>query len=280
MIKNIFIDGTQINSSKILLSKIDNIGSAEVEFNTYQRGGASGQILSYPLYKGMVVNMTFLVRGDGIDDFILQRERFTNYFSNRYDVNYYTKRLGFELNNGVVKEIDVVFSTIGSSIGSSNIDHCFITVTAVSEKEYFEDRTIKTGVINVYSGGGMSVPMPVPMDMTVSPIGGSTVLVNSGNALCFPIMTIRGALATDFNIINDTVGKTITYDNAVLVNDRIVLDFYNRTAIKNSVSSVLGDISGDWFGLVPGTNQLRITSSGAFDDGRADVEFKNSYRNL
>ena len=280
MIKSIFIDGVQVNSDNILLSKLDNIGSANVEFNAYQRGGASGQILSFPLYTGLSITMEFLVKGNGVSEFIDQRERFTRFFTNKYSTTNYTKRIGFELFNGVIKEVDVLFSTIASSLTNKNIDHSFFTVTAVSEKEFLESRTLKSSIITKFSGGGMAIPMDIPMNMANSPIGGVSILTNSGNATSYPIITVSGAFATDFNIINDTTEETLSYGAALLDTDSLVIDLYNRTAVLNEISSVVGDITGDWFGLLPGDNQLRVSSSGAFDDGQAIVDYKDAYRNV
>jgi len=280
MIKNVFVDGIQVNTSKALLQKLGNIASASVEFANYQRGGASGQMLSRPLYRGMTINMDWFVKGNTIDDFITQRDRLVGYFQNKISSTDYFKTLGFELDNGIIKNVDVLFTSVNGDLGSSDIGHSTFTVSAVSEKEFLVSNTEQTGSLILLDGGGMEVPMPIPMSMANAPKGDPLVLTNAGNAISYPTVIVYGEFDGDFNIVNDTTGETLSYGEALADGDYIEIDFYNRTAIKNGTTSVLGDITGDWLYLATGTNQIRITSSNSNDDGYGTITFRDSYRNV
>src|SRR5574343_618725 len=127
MITNVYINGIVVNSSNALLQKVGSAGSADVEFADYQRGGTSGQILSRPLYRGMNINMSWFIKGNNTSDFITNLDRFIGYFSNNETPTSYLKTLGFELANGVIKEIDVLFSKINNEITGNNVNHTFVT---------------------------------------------------------------------------------------------------------------------------------------------------------
>jgi len=280
MIKNVFVNGIQINNDRTFLQKLGNIASAGVEFNDYQRGGANGQILSRPLYRGMTINMQWFVKGNDLNDFIGQRDRLVSYFQNLNTDTEYLKTLGFELNNGITKNIDVLFTTVQGDLNPSDIAHSVFTVSAVSEREFLTSSFTKNIRLNIFSAGGMAVPMPVPMSMANNPSGEVSVLSNNGNTIAYPIIRVYGTFSSAFSIINDTTDKTISYSGALGVSDYIDLDFYNRTAIKNGITSVLGSLSGDWWTLAVGTNQLRLTGGDPDDAGFADISCNDSYRNI
>lgn len=280
MIKNVFINGTQINSDKCYLQKLGNIASAGVEFNDYQRGGASGQILSRPLYRGMSISMQWFVKGNSLDDFITQRDRLVGYFQNLNSDTNYLKTLGFELNNGVIKNIDVLFTSAQGDLTPQDIAHSVFTISAISEKEFLTSNTTKTSRLVIVGTGGMAIPMPVPMSMANNPSGELMVLSNQGNAVAYPTIRVYGAFSTSFSLTNDTINETISYTGALAEGDYIDLDFYSRTAIKNGTTSVLGNISGDWWPLAVGTNQVRLTGADPEDTGYADIDFNDTYRNI
>lgn len=280
MIKNIFVGGIQVNDNDTLLQKVGSAGGADVEFAEYQRGGASGQILSRPLYRGLNLNMSWFVKGSTVDNFSTNLDRFIGYFSNNETPSNYLKTIGFELNNGVIKECDVLFSKISNEINSQTINHTYLTVSAISEKEFLTARTVKTGTMILQSLGGMAIPMPIPMSIANNPIGEPLIATNSGNARSYPIITVHAVFDDDFTITNDTTGDAFVFAGGLGTTDYITIDTYYRTATLNDTSSVLGSFTGDWLYFLPGQNQLRITSSNGADTGYATVSWQDSYRNI
>jgi hypothetical protein len=279
MINHIYVNGIQVDNSKTFISKLGNTSSATVEFSNYQRGGVSGQILSRPLYRGVSISMDWFVTGNSVDDFIFQRDRLVGYFQNLESDFGYTKTLGIELANGVIKEIDVLFTTISSDLDSKDVIHDEFTLTAISEKEHFTSRESKTSSLVLRSLGGMAIPMKIPMTIRNNPVGETSEIINSGNASAYPTITVSGAFASGFTIDNETNGKQFNYGAALTLTDTLVVDFYNRTAIKNGTQNVLSYASGDWLTLNPGSNTVFI--SGADNDtGSAVVLYKDTYRNI
>lgn len=280
MIKNIFVNGVQVNNEKARIQKLGNIASADVRFNDYQRGGASGQMLSKPLFGGMAINMQWFVKGNDLNDFIIQRDRLISYFQNSLSDENYFKTLGFELSNGVIKNIDVIFTAINENLTSENIAHSVFTLSAISEVEFLTSNIEKTSDLILLDMGGMQVPMGVPMDMTNEASQYVLVLKNQGNTVAYPKIKVFGKFIDSFNIINDITNQSMTFDDSLDDLEFVEIDCYHRTAVKGGSANVLGNINGDWLYLAPGTNQLRITSSNSNDTGRAVISFFDSYRNI
>jgi hypothetical protein len=279
MIRHIYVNGIQVDNTKTFIQKINNSAGATVEFSDYQRGGASGQILSKPLYRGMSIGMDWFVKGESLSDFITQRDRLIGYFQNLESEAGYTKTLGIELANGVVKEIDVLFTTIASEISPGDIIHDEFSLTAISEKEHFTSRASKTAVLTLRTLGGMPIPTNIPTTLANNPVGEVTEIQNAGNASAYPIVTITGAFATGCTINNSTNSTQFVYNNDLAITDSLVVDFYNRTAILNGTTNVLSLVSGDWLTLAPGYNSLYISGAEG-DTGSATIVYKDTYRNI
>jgi hypothetical protein len=276
MINNVLINGVQVTGDRIFLSKLGSIVNPNIDITTYQRGGSAGQILSHPLYRGFTINLNFTVIGITTNDFITQRERFISYFQNNPTE---MKTLGFELANGVTKQIDCYFSGVSGDLEPDNILHSIFTVTAVSEKEFFESGISLDNTMVLFTLGGGAIPMGIPMGMATAPTGEISLLTNAGNAPTFPSFRVYAPFTTSFTLSNDTTDSDLSYTGALTSSDYVDLDFYNHTAIKNGTTNVLDKISGVWWTLDPGDNSVKVTGD-SDDTGYAVITYRDSYRNL
>jgi len=279
MIEAVYINGTQLTNNNTYLNKLTDIGGADVAFSNYARGGVAGQIISNPLKKGIMLTMGFTVIGSSFANFVQQRDRLVKYLQNIEDTDEYFKTLLFKLGDGTYKQIDVVFSKITSSITPKNIINQEFTVSAVSEKEYYESRDEKTALLTLADLGGMSIPMDIPMTFNNNAIATVETLTNNGNTTGRPTIRVYGEFTSGFNIINITNNKTLSYGEALDAGDYLDIDLYNRTAVENGITNKLGSISGDWLYLTSGDNILQITGSGG-DSGTALITYKDYYANL
>lgn len=279
MITNVYIDGVQINNSKRYLVDAPGIGNANIDISNYARGGRDGIALSRPYYRGFAISLEFFIIADSASDLVTQRDAFIKLFRLKSDRSLatQTKRLGFSLADGTVKEIPVIFTGIQADPSKDSVHTCSVYVQAQSELEYFYADSENTKDIAIYQGGGMAIPMAIPMDMS-NPIGGASVIIsNGGNAEYYPTITIYGSLS-GFDLTNVEGDKTISYSGTLGASDYLVLDMYNRTALLNGVVNALGDISGDWWWLDIGDNTIKlVTTSG---DGYATFAYRDAYRNL
>lgn len=277
MITNVYIDGVQINNSKRYLVDVPGIGGADIDISSYARGGRDGVALSRGFYRGFVISMEFFIIADSASDLITQRDAFLKLFALKdRELSTRTKRLGFELADGTIKEIPVIFTAKKADPSRDSVHTCSVFITAQSEIEYFTTDSDSTKSIPIHQGGGMAIPMAIPMDMS-DPIGGSLVVVtNNGNTTYYPIITVYGSF-TGFSLTNGTNEKTLSYSGTLGATDVVVFDMYNRTALLNGVNA-LDYVSGDWWGLTSGDNIIKlITTNG---DGYASFAYRSAYLNL
>lgn len=278
MINKIYINGVQINNNNRYLAKIKDAGNASIDIDDYARGGRDGVALSKAFYRGFAIAMEWFLVASSASDLVSVRDNFIKLFKLNIDRNQdQTKRLGFELANGVTKEIPIIFTSIKSSLDPANVHTCIVTVTGMTELEYFYNSVESSQNVPIYKGGGMALPMAIPMNFA-TPLGQEQMTItNDGNAEYYPLVTVYGAMS-GFDFRNSSINKTLSYSGSLSSSDFLELDFYNRTALFNGQTSALAQITGDWWWLNPGDNVLKlITTSG---EGYALVKHRDAYRGI
>lgn len=279
MITNVYLNGVEITGANVKISSVRDSISASIDVSDYKRGGRSGVALSTPYYRNFVISMEFWIFGSSTSDLVDKRDSFMSYLRLVADKNTEQKKtLGFKMANGVTKEIPVIISDVRSEITPQNLQHSIVTVVVRTELEYFVKSVGANKTIGIYQGGGMAVPMKVPMDMS-NPLGGSNIVItNGGNSEFYPIIRVDGDL-NGFVLKNNTTNKSIEYSGTLNSSQFLYLDMYNRVALLNSTTNALADISGEWWYLAPGDNEiLLITTSGSGD--AEFLDYKDAYRGL
>lgn len=91
--------------------------------------------------------------------------------------------------------------------------------------------------------------------------GGATVVEVDSITNTYPIWRIKGpAVNPQLSVIN--TNTTIRYTGTVTSTQTLEIDMFNKTAKLNGVS-VIGNVSGDWVSLAPGTNRVIYTAENA-----------------
>lgn len=278
MIASVLVDGVAVNNSKRFLVSVKDGAGANIDINSYARGGRDGVALSKPFYRGMVISMEWFIVAESASDLATQRDAMAKLFRLKVDrTESQTKRLGFVLANGVTKEIPVVFTAFKSDLSPENVHTASILIQAQSELEYMYEATEQTLNLQIFAGSGMPIPMPIPMNFA-APLGvDDSVVTNDGSAEYYPTVIMHGALGA-FDLKNSTTGKTLSYSGELDADDYLTLDFYNRTAVLNGVSNVLANVSGDWWWLGLGDNTLKLTTSSG--NGYAEVKYRDAYKGI
>lgn len=286
MIQAVTIDGVQVNDDCTFLTNVSDSSAAQTELRTYARGGRSGVALGNPFYRGFVLSMEWIVACRSYSQLVAKRDRLAKFFRIKPDKTAsQTRTLGFIMADGSHRTVPAIFTPYTGGIAASDVTKTTILVTANTELEYMISSNEMTQVINPYKLGGFSIPFDVPFNMNVSETdpysqtGAAVTINNQGNAEYYPIITFNGDLNV-FALYNDTIGKNIGYNGELLEGDTLVLDTYERTAVKNGTTNALADISGssDWLWLEPGNNVLRLVSAGG--SGTAVVTYHHAYRGL
>ncbi len=131
-----------------------------------------------------------------------------------------------------------------------------------------------------FISGGAAIPATIPMSLGVSlssEQSSEKIVTNEGTESTDPVFTITGP-GTNFTIGNATTDKEFILNSVLSGGDIVVIDIKNRTVVKNGTDNLYPDITGDFWSLVPGENELRFNvQSGADFDTLLTVAFRDAY---
>lgn len=99
---------------------------------------------------------------------------------------------------------------------------------------------------------------------------GQLIATNAGTTITYPTIRIEGP-ALNPTITNVTTGESLYLNYELLPEEYLIVDMLNRTVmLKGTASrySAVDFLRSDWWGLVPGSNDIRVAftrfSTGAF----------------
>lgn len=133
-----------------------------------------------------------------------------------------------------------------------------VELDAVDPLLYTQNSSSSQGGVATLTGSGFALPFSLPLALSGS-VEGILTVFNQGNAEVFPEeITITGP-GTDFTITNQTTGKSLSYDGTLIAGETLVINMKTHEAYKNGTENVYEDMSGDWFNLYYGNNNLALT---------------------
>jgi hypothetical protein len=135
--------------------------------------------------------------------------------------------------------------------------------------------------VNIFEGGGMGIPMPIPMDLAV---GGSveTTVNNAGGISSLPFFIIYGTI-DDPTISNQTTGDSFSLNYTLTsAAERIEIDVENRTVLYYATANaapvnIRQYFSGDWLELAAGNNVIKLVVADTSDTGYMFVKWRDAY---
>lgn len=155
------------------------------------------------------------------------------------------------------------------------ISEFLIQLTAPDPLFYSTDGgDVQTAIVNrTFDNGGYVTPYILPVIWDEG--GAPTIVSNSGNAIVYPVITIKDT-THDPILTNQATGEQFAISINTNDGDELVIDMLNRT-VKLNGSDVIGNmIAGStWWGLLVGDNPIRLDTDTALDNGYAEVEWRN-----
>jgi phage-related protein len=141
------------------------------------------------------------------------------------------------------------------------------------------DASALTANIGKYVGGGVSWPLTWPLTWGAGT--GAATVNNTGLVTIYPVITITGS-QTNPKITNETTGEFIQLSGLTAPSGSVVvIDFRARTVTLND-GNILAKVtaSSKWWGLVPGSNTIRLETGDAADTAAAVMEWRNGYMGI
>ncbi|MBA3240082.1 MAG: phage tail family protein [Acidobacteria bacterium] len=137
------------------------------------------------------------------------------------------------------------------------------------------------------AGGGLTSPTggraySRTYDSSYGPGGsvfGEFTVTNEGSAETFPILTITGP-CTNPLISNWTTGQDLRMNYTLGDGDTLTFDMLNRTIVLNGTASRYGYLdffNSEWWPLVPGGNELRLTFDSYSSPAALEVAWRHAW---
>ena len=278
MITDISLGGVSLTTTQWYCLGLSNPTFFAIQHSQSRRGNYPG----VAIYAGKPLSYkfagTWLIVGTTFSDLATQRENFrkllSTILSNGSAVLTVTK------SNGVILTSTVKSVKLSGDIKAEDKTATEILVEMESEYPFLLSQTVHNTTVNIFNGGGMAVPMAVPMDMSA---GGSNeaTINNAGEYLAYPTLEFYGPLINP-TITNVTTGEQLSISYTLpTVNDKLTVDCYNRTAIVSPANTNARQyVSGSFLTLKPGDNKIRLGNGDTSQTGYANVIYNDHYMGI
>lgn len=284
--KNAYLNNTQIHDNEVnvgfwLKPNIQGLESPSIRLPSFERPNVDGAFVPNQLYGGRAITLEGKVSGGGDMLTYRTRRRTLENAARIYrpggvlaPINFKFKTMDdLELQVEVyVRKLELPDVYMGG--GTFKLDLFAPDIRLLSQMLHQEQ-------LNIFSGGGMPIPMPIPMDMSA---GGSveTAITNSGDTGAFPLIILYGSIE-DPTVSNQTTGASFSIDYTLTTSDeRIEIDIENRTVLYFATPGAVGanirdKFSGDWLEIESGDNVIKLVVANTADTGYALIRWRDAY---
>lgn len=278
MIEAVILGTTQLDNTKRFVTGIRNPTFPNISYTSAKKGGFAGQSVSIGNFQSYQLIMEWQIVGNTLSELADQRDAFAKTLGEIIRQGIQTLKI--DRANGTDLQIDVNAVKITGDIQSTDVTSSKLLVEFATEYPFLQSQTEKTDDVHIFTGGGMSIPMPIPMDMAV---GGSNdvIIANDGTYSAFPVFEFFGPLQNP-SLANITTGETFNLNLSLPTSsDSVVVDTFLRTVILNpGGTNARQYASGEFFTLEPGNNLLHL-GAGIFNaQGKITVKFRDHYLGL
>jgi len=181
----------------------------------------------------------------------------------------------FHLGNNLILEAKGVVKDVNSDLEVDNLTTCDLSFTLELEEPFLKSKQIYEVSFGITKGGGASVPMEIPLNMTQGSSGFS-IVNNGGNIFAFPEIYFYGDL-TNPVLLNKTTNRSISFNQTITSGNYIYVDTYNRIVVDNLGNNKRDKMSGDFVILEKGENQFTLSSDVPTETGFVKLIYKYFY---
>lgn len=152
-----------------------------------------------------------------------------------------------------------------------------ILIETVAPDYRLYSQTLSTQTTGTTEGsGGTAIPTPIPMDLSSNSGNPKLSITNNGNVNADPTFRVTGP-GTNFTIQNIS-GGSMQLNLTLVAGEFVDINVKDRTALKGGSQNVYGSVAGDWWQVIPGTQQVHFVASSGSDSGtQLKVDFRDAY---
>lgn len=275
MITAVYLDDDRLDSSKRFLSAVRNLSFPTIGSSSMGRGSFHGVKVVPSKFQSYKFATEWFIVGDDPSDMADERENLVELIGQIVRDGGRTFKMSKD--NGVDVQLVVKSASVMGDLKSEDYHTCKMMIAFECEYPLLQSQELKSEDTLIFAGGGMAIPMAIPMDMS----GGATneaTLTNEGNYDSFPIFTFYGPLENP-SLANLTTGKTLNLALTLATsNDYVVVDTYNRTVtLYPGGTNARQYASGDFFPLQVGDNLIHLSSVSYNGVAFCRIEFRDHY---
>lgn len=161
--------------------------------------------------------------------------------------------------------------------------HSYLIEIVAPDWRFYSQDLSSFDVGQTIVSGGASIPATIPLAIASSVADAtdvSNIITNNGNEVTDPIITITGP-GNGFLVRNETTGQEFNLDYELVGGDEVVIDVKRRTVVLNGITNIYPSITGEFWSLVPGQNELRfLVSAGLTVDTNLNISFRDAYSGI
>lgn len=212
------------------------------------------------------------VVGDSVSDFQSKRDALIQ----ALDISGQTEQtISITLANGRTVQINAVCIGFDFPIKSGEPNASQFNAQFEASFPFLVSTGETSANISLAAGGGGTVPATVPMSLNAD-LGGKLFAVNSGNAIYYPTVRISGSVVNP-GLRNVTTGKELDFTITLADGEYIDIDFKRKTVTDNTGLNRFSTVTGDWWFIQPGTNEIRFLANAYDSDALANIKFRDSW---
>jgi hypothetical protein len=284
--KNAYLNTLQIhdNQNNIgfwLKPNIQGLEAPSIRLSSFERPNFDGAFVPNQLYGGRAITLEGKVSGGGSGTTYRTRRRQLEAVTRIYRPGGVLTPLTFKFKtmDDLELQVDVYVRKFEMpdkflTGGNYKLDLFAPDIRLLSQELHQE-------TLSIFSGGGMPIPMPIPMDMSA---GGTieTTINNAGDTGALPFFVIQGPIE-DPTISNQTTGESFSLDYLLATADEfITVDVETRTVLYYADANTAGvnirdKFSGDWFEIASGNNSIKLVVADTADTGYALIRWRDAW---
>jgi hypothetical protein len=125
--------------------------------------------------------------------------------------------------------------------------------------------------------GGLAVPIALPFSIDSVQVSGVVAVSNDGTYAVGPRVIVYGPVDSP-KLTHLGTGESLQLNMTIDAGDWVDLNFDRHTAMLNGVASRRGYVSGTWFSLAPGDNNIAFNSPTYSATAEAQVVWRDAWK--
>lgn len=276
MITDVALGTNQLTTTKRFCVGTSGGSFPGVSYNAFDRGPSFGRKLSRIQARSFTILTEWVILGSSFADLVTERSSFIQLLGAILESG--TATLKITRSNGTTLQIEVKAVKVTGAAKPEDGVSSPLLVEFEAEYPFFQSVEQYVSEIGLFAGGGMAIPMGIPMSMGVAGVA-ETTIVAGGNYPAYPLIKLIGVMDTP-TLRNNTAGKQLTIAANLNTTGKFVLiDTFLRTVVNEAGSNVRGTHSGDFWTLAVGSNSIRLSATSG-SSGKAIISYRNHHLNI